>query len=165
MTRTFLLAASFAALTASLANAAEISVKNAFARATPPGAQVGGVFMMLTNSGASTVLIDGETDLARDVQIHSHTIDDADIMRMRQLPAGLALPEGETATLAPGGYHIMLLGLTKRLVEGETLDLTLKFGNGTTLPITVPIKSIAAKMESKGMDHSDGHATTHGHSH
>ena len=170
MNRSFLIAASFALMAGSAAQAGALEATDAFARATPPGAQVGGVFLRLTNHGEATALIDGRTDIARDVQIHSHDMDEAGVMRMRQVAGGLPLPMHQTVTLQPGGYHIMLVGLTGRLVEGEDISLTLEFADGRSLPMTVPVRGIAAAMPGaeghdmhEGMDH--GHTHSHGHTH
>ena len=49
------------------------------------------------------------------------------MMEMRPLADGLAIPAGESVVLEPGGYHIMLIGLTGDLNAGESFTLTLTF--------------------------------------
>ncbi len=55
---------------------------------------------------------------------------------------------GGSLTLAPGGNHLMLMGLTERLAVGETLDITLSFASGQTATITAPVEPFST---------SDGH--------
>ncbi|MEG8019573.1 copper chaperone PCu(A)C [Sphingomonas sp. LR55] len=55
---------------------------------------------------------------------------DGGVMRMRQLVDGLAVPAGGTATLAPSGNHIMLIGLKSPLKAGERVPATLRFARG-----------------------------------
>jgi copper(I)-binding protein len=47
--------------------------------------------------------------------------------------------------MEPGDMHIMLMKLTKKLVEGESFPLTLTFENTGEMTIDVPILGIAAK--------------------
>ena len=64
-------------------------------------------------------------------------------MVMRQLDDGLALPAGETVTLEPGGYHVMLLDLATPLATGDEFDLTLDFETADDLTITVVVAETA----------------------
>lgn len=49
----------------------------------------------------------------------------------------LTVEPGKTATLSPGGMHIMLEGLRQPLKEGDVFDLELTFKNGGT--VTTPV--------------------------
>ena len=64
-------------------------------------------------------------------------------MKMRQVD-GLDLPAGQAVTLKPGGYHIMLTGLTRPLKEGETVSLTLSFAKAGSREVTAPVEKIGA---------------------
>ena len=57
----------------------------------------------------------------------------------------LELPAGQRVTLAPGGEHIMLIGLDAKLVEGETFPLTLTFERAGAVTVDVPVLGIAAQ--------------------
>jgi copper(I)-binding protein len=65
---------------------------------------------------------------------------EGDIMRMRRVE-DLPLPPGESVELRPGGLHLMLLGLTRSLLDGDTVDLTLHFDGAPDLAISVPVRS------------------------
>lgn len=145
------------------AYASDLIVYDPFARATPPGAQVGGAFLTLHNHGDPTRLVGARSDAAALVQIHTHTIDEAGIMRMREVEEGIALGTHSTVTLAPGGLHIMLMNLNGPLKEGEEVDITLEFDNGKTVDVSVPIKSIAAGGTADHSGHGDH--SSHGEKH
>jgi len=61
-------------------------------------------------------------------------------MTMRQVTDGLMLPAGEALSLAPGGYHLMLLDLADPLESGETFDVTLEFEDGQTTIVSVAVQ-------------------------
>jgi len=64
-------------------------------------------------------------------------------MRMRPLTA-LDIPAGHDVTLGPGGAHIMLLGLTQPLREGQSFPLTLSFEHAGPRQVTVVIEKAGA---------------------
>jgi periplasmic copper chaperone A len=61
------------------------------------------------------------------------------MMGMRQIDA-LPLLAGETVSLEPGGYHLMLLELAEDLVPGQEFDLTLEFEVGGPRTVTVTVR-------------------------
>lgn len=122
-----------------------ITLSDGFTRATLPGAPVAGGFVTITNSGSEDdVLIGAMAGIAKETQIHEMAME-GDVMKMRQLADGLVIPAGETVTLAPGGFHIMFMGLNGPLVEGESLPVTLQFKNAGKVTIELPIGATAAK--------------------
>ena len=108
-----------------LAFAAAPSVSGAWARATPPGVSVGAAYLTITGGSTSDHLVGASTARASMVQLH--TVEESDgVAAMRQVE-GVAVPAGKQVVLAPGGTHIMLMGLTGPLVSGETFPLDLRF--------------------------------------
>ncbi|WP_174802115.1 DUF1775 domain-containing protein [Martelella limonii] len=133
--------------------AGDLEITGAFARATLPGAPVGGGFLTIANHGdEDDRLIVVKTDVAGEAQLHNMRIE-GEVMKMYQMADGITIPAGETVTLAPGGLHIMLMKLNGPLVEGDSFDLELTFEKAGTLTVPVKIEGIAAK----GTDHA-GHA-------
>src|SRR6056297_2052518 len=61
------------------------------------------------------------------------------MMGMREIDA-LDVPAGETVSLEPGGYHLMLLELADDLVPGESFDLTLEFADAGEVTVTVEVR-------------------------
>lgn len=61
-------------------------------------------------------------------------------MRMRQVEGGIELPAGGQVELKPGGYHVMLIGLTRDLNAGEKFPVTLQFASGATLTVEAEVR-------------------------
>ncbi|KAB7646345.1 hypothetical protein GGQ62_002927 [Polymorphobacter fuscus] len=142
-------AAVLALLTAAMAPApvaaqhvrvAGLTLAKPWTRAT--AGKVGAGFVAITNAGTSPDrLLSATSPAANKVEIHTMTMDGG-IMRMRPLPDGIAVPAGGTTSLAPGGNHLMLIGLKAPLVEGTLVPLTLNFA--TAGPVKVALKVAAA---------------------
>jgi copper(I)-binding protein len=132
------------------ARAQSVNVDQPWARATAPHATSAGVYMTLT-AGMTDRLIGGRTPVATIVQVHE-TAQDNGIMRMIMVPGGLLLPSARKVMLAPGGYHLMLMGMTEQLRPGDTFPLTLHFAYEPPVTVTVKVTSAGASMPP-GMMH------------
>lgn len=105
-----------------------------------PIARTGAVYMVLMNHGTSPdALLKISTPAAAAASAHATTMTDG-VMKMREIER-LELQPQETATLAPGGNHIMLVGLKVPLKEGDTISLVLKFEKAGDITIDVPVVS------------------------
>ncbi len=121
-----------------------INISLPFTRATLPNAPVAGGFLTIENTGTEADrLVSATSDIAGETQIHEMAMQ-GDVMKMRQLADGLEIPAGETVVLAPGGFHIMFMGLKQALVEGETITVTLTFEKAGTVDVVLPIEAAAA---------------------
>ena len=118
-----------------------VEVQNAWARATPGGAETGAIYLTLEAPNGDR-LTGVSSPAAREAGMHE-MIQAGNIMKMRQLPA-IDLPPGRTVALHPGGMHIMLQGLKKPLRAGDTVSLTLDFAKAGKREIEVPIEKIGA---------------------
>lgn len=138
----------------------DLEIGHPWSRATLPNAPVAGGYLTITNTGtAADRLTGGATPAAADVQIHEMTMD-GDVMKMRQIEGGLEIPAGETVTLAPGGYHLMLTKPVRRLIEGDRVPLTLRFETAGTVEVELVVDKPNARgpegAGSAGEDHA-GH--------
>jgi len=84
--------------------------------------------MAIHNTGPLTALTSASTPVADITEFHVMT-HDGNIMRMKKIDR-LPIPANGSATLQPGGNHLMLIGLKHDLTPGESLALTLTFANG-----------------------------------
>ena len=126
---------------------AGVEVSGAWARATMPGQKVAGVYMQL-RSDVQARLVGVKTDAAKTAEVHqmSH---EGGVMRMRRLES-LDLPAGKTVTLAPGGYHLMLLDILRPLKAGERVSVTLvldEAGKRVELPVQAEVRSVMEEGE------------------
>jgi hypothetical protein len=121
-----------------------IAIVDPWARATPAGATVGAGYMQIVNNGPSPVkLVGGQTPVAERVEIHMMSMEGG-VMAMRSLPGGLDIPAGGTVSLAPGGLHVMMIGLRQPLAEGESVPLTLIFDTGARIDVRLAVRSMGA---------------------
>ena len=65
-------------------------------------------------------------------------------MKMRPVEGGLEIKPGETVTLKPGGFHVMLVDLKAPLQQGKTVEATLKIDDGGTVQVEFPVAAIGA---------------------
>lgn len=117
---------------------AEITAEDAWARATPPGARTGAIYLTLVNVGEADALVGAETDAAERAELHTHVHEDG-MMSMRQVHS-IEIPGKGSAALEPHGDHVMLFGLRGPLVAGDSVRLTLDFEAGESLTLDVPVK-------------------------
>ena len=137
-----LLSAALAACLAVPAMAGEpnLTIDDPYARSSSPAARAGAAFMTITNtSGADDRLVAVTTDAAQRAELHTHLEDANGVMRMIEVEDGFAVPAGGAAMLARGGDHVMLMGLTRPFVHGETITLTLVFEQAGEITVEVPI--------------------------
>jgi copper(I)-binding protein len=132
-------------------NDPSINVHQAWARATAPGQDVGAAYLMIV-SKKDTNLVKIDTDAAEHTQIHSMTMNNG-VMKMRELES-LAIPAGKMVNLAPGGMHLMLMGLKKPLKAGEQLALTLQFKDHAGKLSSVNIQAIIQAGANEPDHHS-----------
>lgn len=145
---------SLSAQTAYADNATDISIKEPYAREVPPGAPASASFMALTNKSTETInLVGAASDVAQKVELHTHTHDKG-VMRMRMVEK-ISIPAKGVTTLKPGGYHIMLIGLKDPLKEGQKIDVTLKFADGSTAPVSMPVHSVKTIKQKQAAQNSE----------
>ncbi len=136
-----------------------IQVTDAFARAAAAGG-VGGLFLTIVNTGPSDRLTGVSSPVAGKVELHE-SIDDKGVMKMRSV-AGLDIPAGATVKLAPGGYHIMLIGVKQPLTAGGHVPVTLTFEKAGKLEVEASVVKPGAGAPAghsmgSGMGHEMGH--------
>jgi len=130
--------------------AADISVSDAWARATMPGQKVSGAYMQI-QSDTDARLVGVFSPAVPRVEIHEMKMD-GDVMRMREVQA-IELPKGKTVSLEPGGFHIMLMNLPKPIAVGEVIPLILTVESGGKRQ-TVEVKAAArSPMGGGAMPH------------
>ncbi|MBF0326846.1 copper chaperone PCu(A)C [Magnetospirillum moscoviense] len=125
------------------AKVGDIEIKNAWARATPPKAPAGGAYLTIVNNGAAADnLVGAKADISKSAELHTHMAQ-GDTMRMIAL-SSVEIPAGRTIEFAPGGLHVMLIGLKAPLKEGATLPLELEFTQAGKVTVVAEIKPIGS---------------------
>jgi periplasmic copper chaperone A len=147
---------------------ASVTVTDAWARTSPAMASVGAAYMTLeSKDGDALVGASVDPSVAGKVEIHETVMaessdttmgmgSDTTAMGMgsdttmagsgamtMQPVASIPLPAGEAVSLAPGGYHLMLLDLAKPLTTGETIQITLTFEKAGSQTVDAEVRDTA----------------------
>lgn len=112
-----------------------------------PGQKMTAGYMRIVNTGpADRQLVAARADFAKKAEIHTVAMQDG-VMKMRPLKDGLAVPAGAEILLAPGGFHLMLIGLNRQLETGGQVRIELEFADGMKAMPTFQIVSRAELMK------------------
>ena len=132
--------------------AADIAVDDAYGRTSRPGAPTGAIFMTIVNTGETPDrLVAAASPAARVVELHTHIEEDG-VMKMRPIEGGIELAAGESRILQRGGDHVMLMGITETLDDGDVIPLVLTFEEAGEIALDVVVDN----------DREQGHGTAHG---
>lgn len=151
--RRALLGAALLPLVAASAHAQEttagaLRIASPWTRAAGAGA-TGVGYMAIRNTGSTPDrLVAARSAAARVVELHTH-IRDGDIMRMRPV-AAIDLPPGQEVRLQPSGFHLMLIGLSAALRQGERVPVTLVFERAGEVEVQFSVESAGARGPAAG---------------
>jgi copper(I)-binding protein len=142
------------AFTVTAAHAADTKpvAENGWSRATATGQMVGAGFITLRNPGdTADKLVSASSAVATKVEMHTH-LNENGVMKMRAVPE-IEVPAKGSVTLAPGGFHLMLMGLKEPLTEGQHVPLTLVFEKAGKVETMLMVSGVGAKVAPAGHDH------------
>lgn len=109
-------------------------------------------YMILANHGRAADLLEKvETPLAARVEMHSTSMSGG-VMSMRKEDK-VAVPAGGETTFGPGGYHLMLIGLTRTLKAGDRAPATLSFASGAKIQVAFVVSDGMGPPAMGGMTH------------
>lgn len=151
MNKSWRIGAVLALFVACNAAAQNMQVKDAWVRGTVPAQKVTGAFMEISGTQAAR-LVSADSPLAAAVELHTMSMKDG-VMKMTQLE-GIDVPAGRSVRLAPGGFHMMLMGLKQQMKPGEQVPLKLTFEladkKRESLELMVEVRDIAGnRMHAK----------------
>jgi len=133
---------------------AQVTVDQAWVRATAPGQPVAGAYLKVESAQAAA-LVAVRTPVTARAEIHEMKMEGG-IMKMRPVTR-IELPAGKTVELKPGGYHLMLMNIAKPLRAGETVPITLVIEGADKKRQEVEVKAEVRDMTT-GMG-GQGHGT------
>ena len=114
----------------------EISVKDPWVRQNPPGTSVSAAYMVIENpASAGDELLEVGCSCSASASLHVTEMRDGS-MAMKKV-ASIEIPAGASVALSPGGYHVMLEGLSGDMKESVILEL--KFRSGARISVTAPV--------------------------
>lgn len=143
-------------VTFALPSLAQVEIEKPWARATVPGASVGGGYFTVMNHGAAPDRLIGVTSpVAARTEVHEMAMD-KDIMRMREVKS-VEIPAHGKVEFKPGGYHLMFQELKAPLKEGGKVPVTLRFEKAGEVKAELAVGSRGAgahtDMHHGGMKH------------
>jgi len=141
------MAAVFLSLPAAAEQSGVVELADVWVRALPPTQANTAAYMTVVNRGDTGITIVGASaDLAGKVEIHTTREIDG-YMRMEQLQS-LSVASGQSLQLAPGGTHLMLLGLERMPLTGETVHLCLELAAGDKVCAVAEVRKTAAGQQT-----------------
>lgn len=126
--------------------AASVTINNQWAKAADNGMTA--VFGTLTNTGSDDVrIVSASSPAAERVELHEVATDPTAASVMREKAGGFVLRAGGGLELAPGGDHLMLMGIESALMPGSDVDVTVVFDDDSTLPFAAQVRDFAGADE------------------
>ncbi len=115
-----------------------------WSREAPPSAKVAGAYLTIRNNGTTPDrLLTVESQISDVTEIHEMSHANG-VMKMQKLEAGLEIKPGETVQLAPGGFHVMFMGLKQTPKAGTNVPATLVFEKAGRVAVAFEIQPIGA---------------------
>ena len=131
--------------------AGEVAIGHPWTRAV--GAHgTGAGFLKLTNTGTQPDrLLSATSPVAPVVELHS-MVRDGDVMRMRPVQ-DITIAPGQTVELRPGGFHVMMVGLTAAMNQGSRVPLILRFERAGEVRVELDVESAGARGPAAAHHH------------
>lgn len=132
---------------------AKVHVLGGWVRASGPGMPNSAAYALIVNlTDSEDTLTSVSNTAAASVELHEMKMGAGDVMQMSPVEGGIVIPAGGSAILQPGGFHIMMIGLTGELKEGTTQDFTLTFAKAGEIKVTFPVQAPPEAKMGMSMD-------------
>jgi copper(I)-binding protein len=127
-----------------------VTVSAAWARASAGPVTTGAAYVTLKGGAQADSLVAVSTPIAATAEVHV-TTDDNGVSKMRPVPS-VAIAAGQSVVFAPGGLHIMLMGLKQKLTAGQSFPLTLTFAHAAPVTVDVTVRGLGRDAPTGGHD-------------
>ncbi|HEY5898830.1 MAG TPA: copper chaperone PCu(A)C [Burkholderiales bacterium] len=122
---------------------AQVTVENAWARATPPGARIGAGYFTLRNTGTTADrLVAVSSPAAARVETHV-TVKEGDVSKMREVK-GYEVPAKGSLELKPGGSHLMFVDIKAPFKEGQRIEALLRFAKAGEVKVQFEVRPLGS---------------------
>ena len=129
-----------------MASHAEVTVKDAWVRATVPAQTVTGAFMTLTSSEEAKIVA-VSSPAAKKAEIHTSMMMNG--VNMMHSVDAIPMPAGKPVELKSGGYHVMLMDVVKPVKAGDIVPLTFtiegKDGKRTPFEVKATVRPLGTR--------------------
>lgn len=121
----------------------DLTIAGYWVKAMLPGQPVAGGFLSVTNKGtADDKLVSAASPKSGRIELHEMAMK-GDVMEMRAIEGGIAIPAGATVELAPGGLHVMFFDVTETFKDGDMVPVTLTFEKAGAVELMLPVMAKA----------------------
>jgi hypothetical protein len=134
-----LLVALVGAIAACSSAAATPTIAQPWARPAPAGGNTAAYLTITAAAGQADALLSASSPAADMVQVHEVSTDASGMTGMHPIDR-LDIPAGTSVTLKPGGYHLMVMGVTSELAVGGTVEIDLEFEHAGKVVVQAEIK-------------------------
>ena len=146
-----------AALAADSSKTSELTISQAWVRASVPGQTNGAGYLTIANgTGKDDRLLSASSAAAGKLEIHE-VLSEGGNAKMREV-GSVSVPANGSVTFAPGGYHIMFLQLATGFKPATAVPVTLKFEQAGEVSVTFDVKPATYNPSA-----ASGHQTHGGH--
>ena len=127
--------------------AGQLTVTDPWVKAVDTG--MTGAFLIVKNTGSAEVhIVSASSPASPMMELHETVMDSSGSMKMQEKKGGFILKAGETHEFKPGSDHIMFMGVSSPLKSGTTATFTLKFADGSTLPVKAEVRTFSGAKET-----------------
>ena len=141
------IAFALASLSLAAAAHAQVTVSDPWVRATVPQQKATGLFMHI-DAAQDVKLVAGQSPVAGVVEIHEMVMEN-DVMKMRKIDGGIALPAGQTVDISDK-MHLMFMDVAKPFAKGDSVKVTLTFEKAGKVDYTLPVGDVAGGHQHGG---------------
>ena len=124
--------------------AGTIIVDHPVLRVVSPVSKTGAGYLTIRNTGSrADTLLAVTTRAAARSDLHG-TVQNGNVMQMRRAAAGVTIPAGGSATFAPGGLHVMFIGLRNPVPAGARIPARLAFARAGKIDVVFTAQGFAS---------------------
>jgi hypothetical protein len=117
-----------------------LTVKDAWVRAAPSGADTAAYFTIVNGKVDADTLVGVSASVGKSAGLHRTSTDPSGMTGM-QMTDSVKIPGGGSIQFAPGGYHVMIVGLAAELKAGDQVVLQLSFENAGVVKVTAEVRT------------------------
>jgi copper(I)-binding protein len=108
-------------------------------RSAPPAMKMHAGYLVIMNpTGKAVDLVGVASSQYKMAELHLSKVEDGIATMVKQ--DQISVPANGELAFAPGGFHVMLMHPRKPIKTGDTIDITLKFSDGSSLAVKAPVQ-------------------------
>lgn len=118
----------------------DVAVENAWVRL--PAGENTALYFEVTNSGAAeTAIVAASTEIAGTAELHETRAVEGQMQMSPVADQRVLVAAGETVSFEPGGLHVMMMGVSADLEDGQDVAFVIEFDGDCTLELDAPVRA------------------------